>query len=614
MVGKDNNGRGKAASHQNNVLLILIMDAHDLYSALWRKIVISKQEKRVSVDLKAFRTESEIISYVRQLLDESELLQKIQFVGDSKNESKAIECRKIGNESFHPKIKKYIKAIECYNESIALSNANSESLAIAYANRSAICFELKEYHDCLENIRLAQQNPYPAHLLPKLLKRKTDCLELINNHMDQSKPDDALREPKLCYNTNPKIPHISDCLELKEDDHFGRHLVTNRNLSAGDLIIMEKPFSAMLEGKYRYLNCDNCLQDNFLTLIPCNHCSITMFCSEICRQKAYESYHRIECPIIKHMRLLFTKVILMALRTTTMAISTFGYDLEELRQHVETLDKTSLNAFELDWRNVHAKEIYSTIHVLATNQSLRSPSDLTQRAIYAIVMSEALLNYTPLKKLCGSNESHRNLIRLLNFRHSQTAPVNMHSTAYMNYCPDEIEQFQHHDIGCVSLPILSMINHSCAPNMVRMTLSNGHIVALLNRPIEKGGQLYDNYGYHHCLETLSERQIGLLKQYCFKCQCEACKNNYPLYHDLQHAKLSTGIKNPINTFELDVLRKHDIGMALKKIPEYCKFLNEYDYQYPNYEVSSVQEALLRCFQIVYSIQSRKMKYRGFCSF
>ncbi|XP_055533019.1 uncharacterized protein LOC129723079 isoform X2 [Wyeomyia smithii] len=118
--------------------------------------------------------------------------------------------------------------------------------------------------------------------------------------------------------------------------------------------------------------------------------------------------------------------------------------------------------------------------------------------------------------------------------------------------------------------------------------------------------------YHHCLETLSERQIGLRGQYCFRCQCEACKNNYPLYYDLDHAQLPPGVVNPINTEELEELRKHNLKTALKKIPEYCQFLNEFDTQYPNYEVSSVQEALLRCFQIAYAYQTRKLNYRSLC--
>ncbi|XP_053683937.1 SET and MYND domain-containing protein 4 [Sabethes cyaneus] len=586
------------------------MDAYDLYSAVWRRIVISGKETQVTSDLKACRTNIEIINYVHQIVKESGLMDQIQFKEDAKNEAKAIVCRKKGNDFFNPKIKRYIKAIECYNESIALCEPGSEALAIAYANRSAICFELKEYRDCLENIRLAEENPYPGHLIPKLNKRKTDCLSMLNNNLDESEEQ---KQPKLCNKPNRLVPHVSDCLELKEDDKFGRYLITNRNLCAGDLVVIEKPFSFLLAAKLRYLNCDFCQKDRFLTLIPCSHCTVTMFCSEICRQKAQQGYHRIECPGIRNMQQLFTKVILMAMRTTTTAIATFNFDLNEMQKHLQSIENLSVNPFQLDWNTISAKEIYNTIHKLATNQNLRTASDLTQRSVYAIILSDILLNKSPLKHICGSNESHSDLIRNLLFHHAQTAPVNMHSMMYMDYCPEENEQFQQAPLGCGSFPILSNINHSCAPNLVRITLPNGHVAALINRPIKKGDQLYDNYGYHHCLETLSERQIGLRGQYCFRCQCEACKNNYPLYYDLGHANLPPFVKNPIINDELDGLRKHDIKTALKKIPDYCQFLNAFDDQYPNYELSSVQEALLRCFQIVYACQTRKLKYKKVCS-
>lgn len=469
------------------------MEAYDLYSALWKKIVISGQQSYVGERIKACIADKEIISYVRSLLHDFLLQDMINIKGDGKDESRAITRRKEGNKYFHPNVKQYIKAVQCYNESIALAEDNSETLAIAYANRSAVCFELKEYNECLININLAQKNGYPSHLMHKLAKREADCMKNLNDN--KQLPDIcSQREVKLSYKPNPKIPHISDCLEMREDELFGRYIVTNRNLSAGDMVIVEKPFSRLLIAELRHLNCDYCHKDNFLTLIPCKNCSVTMFCSENCNKKANESYHRIECPVIKDMYELYTKVILMALRTTTMAISTFDHNLEELRLHIESIDEASLNPFKLNWNTIDPKEIYSTIHILATNQKIRSYNDLIQRAIFTIVMSDLLFDKTELGKLCDDNQSYRELIESLIFRHSQTAPVNMHSLMYMNFCPSKEEKFQCENLGCGSFPILSLINHSCAPNVVRLTVPNGDVVAFLNRPIAKGGQLFDNYG------------------------------------------------------------------------------------------------------------------------
>ncbi|XP_062716814.1 SET and MYND domain-containing protein 4 [Aedes albopictus] len=593
----------------------MALDAYDIYSALWKHIVTSNQREDVVNGIKACISDSEIISFVRRVADNSigEPFELKDLERDCKNEAKAIECRKLGNEKFHPKVKKYIEAVAYYNESIALSEDGSETLAIAYANRSAVCYELEEYADCLQNIRLARENSYPENLTFKLDNREKGCLKrLAENDHKQLEKDDVPRKPKLSYEPNPKIPRISDCLELKEDDQFGRHLVTNRNLSVGDIVIEEAPFSSLLVSDRRYMHCDYCHDDQFLTLIPCKSCTVTMFCSTNCQQKAVDTYHRIECSVIKDMHFLFTKVILMALRTTTTAISTFDYNLKELRLHVESIDEKSMNPFKLDWSSIDSKQVYSTIHILATNQSLRSASDLVQRSVYAIIMSELLFRNTELGKLCDDQESH-DLIRTLLFRHAQASPVSMHSTMFMEYTPKEYEKYSPLKVGCGSFPILSMINHSCAPNLERMTLPNGNVMALVNRPIKKGGQLFDNYGYHHCLESLEKRQNGLFEQYSFRCQCEACKLKYPLFIRLPHAKLPPGVRPPIDYDEMDRLAQHDMATALRKIPEYCWYLNMLDPQYPNYEVSSVQEALVKCYHVVYAKKSRKARYKDLCN-
>lgn len=71
--------------------------------------------------------------------------------------------------------------------------------------------------------------------------------------------------------------------------------------------------------------------------------------------------------------------------------------------------------------------------------------------------------------------------------------------------------------------------------------------------------------------------------------------------------------HPINNDEFEQLREHDMQTALKKMPDYCRFINTFDGQYPCYDVSSVQEALLRCFQVIFATQTRKLKYKDLSS-
>ncbi|XP_055593209.1 SET and MYND domain-containing protein 4 [Uranotaenia lowii] len=590
------------------------LDAYDLYAKLWVMIVKNGQKETFEKNLKACQTDYEIITFCRRELEKSGLLKDLMpHVDDCKDETLAIAHRKEGNQYFHPRIKRYTDACEFYNQSIAVSPVGSESMGIAYANRSAVCFELREYEDCLLNIRLAMENNYPKHLIPKLEKRMAECLKLASKTPNVKKANDR-QQPKLSYKSNPKIPHISSCLELKEDPQFGRYLVTNRDVKAGDILIMEEPFSSILLTDLKYSTCDFCHEDLFLRLIPCEGCTVTMFCSNACKDKAYQAYHRIECPIVKEARTLVTKVIFMAFRTTTTAISTFDNNFDELKSHVQNIDETTLNPFQFDWNTITARERYSTIHALATNKNLRTPSDLLQRSIYAIVLSDALFNKTWLKDICDGTESHRDFVRVLIFHHSQTSPVNMHSTMYINYRPNTADVHAHDNLGCGAFPILSMINHSCSPNMVRITLPDGRNMAFLNRPLKKGDQIFDNYGFHHCLDTFKERQSGLEQQYCFKCQCEACEKDYPLFNELPQLIILKLSDQPISPRELDLLSRHDLETAREKVPTYCRFLNNYDDQYPQFLISSVQEALLRCFHIIFAKQSHKLKYKDLCEF
>lgn len=49
------------------------------------------------------------------------------------------------------------------------------------------------------------------------------------------------------------------------------------------------------------------------------------------------------------------------------------------------------------------------------------------------------------------------------------------------------------EIGAGAYAFMSLLNHSCAPNVVRHCHGNTIVLRAI-RPIEIGQQLYDNYG------------------------------------------------------------------------------------------------------------------------
>lgn len=57
-----------------------------------------------------------------------------------------------------------------------------EELALGYANRSAVLFQLKEYELCIRDITRAFDNSYPNNLMYKLFERKARCLKALREY------------------------------------------------------------------------------------------------------------------------------------------------------------------------------------------------------------------------------------------------------------------------------------------------------------------------------------------------------------------------------------------------------------------------------------------------
>ncbi|XP_052890927.1 SET and MYND domain-containing protein 4 [Anopheles moucheti] len=522
---------------------------------------------------------------------------RLDLRADVKDNVKAQSLRTRGNALFHPKVKRYIEALKCYNESIAFSEKGTEDRAIAYANRSMICYEMHRYEECLENIRLARDSNYPERLANKLVKREEDAkkalLAAANNQPGMKvgkETEPHVSEVKLSYNALETVPQVAACLELSESDKFGRYVVTNRNLNAGDVVIIERPFCRLLRDVYRCIRCDFCLKESLFTLLPCESCTVSMYCTTECMDKAYKQYHRIECPIIRDMWRIFTKLPVLSMRVVTTAINSFDYNLQAMREHLAELNEKKVNAFTMDWTKATPRDIYNTVHVLETNANVRDSKDRMVRVFFTTIIHKLLVERTELGKICGLDFGLSELLDDLLLRHLQTSPVNMHSLHYMEYLPaQQLYEIENHASAC--FPLLSMLNHSCAPNVTRVTLIDGRCAVMVNRPIPKGGQLYDNYGMHHSVMSRKERKYALAKQYRFTCKCEACINDYPLYPDLP--SIDTTQHGMIDTEAIHAeLVLHNVEQAKELLPKLRRYLNDIGHQYPVSGSHSVTDTFL----------------------
>lgn len=192
-----------------------------------------------------------------------------------KDDDKAAMFRSMGNRA-HDK-KQFFDALLNFNKSLCFAQSHP-SLALCYANRAAVFLELKLYDRCLYNLQLSRMcNNYPMDLvLNREIGYLEKCVILLKNRRDNDLGVDGklvIEEfLKLSYPANSKVPFAAGCLEVKENKDFGRYVVTNRDLKAGDIIAITPNIYNAINPAARFHHCSFCLKSNDMDLIPCPGC------------------------------------------------------------------------------------------------------------------------------------------------------------------------------------------------------------------------------------------------------------------------------------------------------------------------------------------------------
>lgn len=471
---------------------------------------------------------------------------------------KSTQAREYGNERFRDK--NYWESLMFYSKSLALAPKGSMEFALALGNRSACLLKLDFPEKALKDIEEAMALSEDVAHRNKLFSRKEKCEErCLAKHCNGLKLETSL-VPLLSRGKSDFFDSASSALKLSSNDTLGRHLIASEDVKTGEVLIVEKPFSSVLLPDHYYTHCANCFC-RCIQLIPCSHCPTSMYCSEKCLKTSLNKNHRIECAVLDVLtKLKAWRMELLALRILIEA-SNQGEKLENFFQEVSEYSSDSVN-INISVNNSYSEDssentfysYNSTKHItsynLVANTDKRSVADLFYRALIVSVLVVFLEKCTNFFNF----SEEKDLRKLKNFsgglmlRYMQSLPCNAH----------EVSEFRRDgsvEIGAGLYNTLSLINHSCDPNVVRHCY--GDVVVLRSiRPIAKGEevrplylcrkcfliflptetiylfQIVDNYGYHYATHTFGERQAALCKQYYFSCRCQACQELWPLYDDL----------------------------------------------------------------------------------
>ncbi|KAL8624076.1 hypothetical protein ACOMHN_019498 [Nucella lapillus] len=523
------------------------------------------------------------VERLRVVLSTEEALCRLtpDIAREEKSVDRAESLRSAGNEHF--KCARYDRALSCYSDAVryaphpAHDSSDSSVLALSLGNRSAALFHLKKFHSCLADIDNALEAGFPPTSLHKLLDRRgKSCLVLKQKRaateafqqarealLTQSTLQDKSRQdmvrltdqfiakcqtlPEMGENSGaesvenmvhepvPKLKEASseilsaaEFLVLKEEEGRGRGLYAKRDIKIGEVLIVEKPYASVVLPDYCQTHCHHCCTRCFGPL-PCEKCVEVVFCSASCRQAA-QTYHTVECGLMDHLQKADVRLGHLALKMVAKA----GYAyLKEQRHAFE--DKTSHDSSVLgfDEKGVYDSENYPTMYHLVGHSDQRTVRNLWSRTLKAVFLVKCLeqTGFFPSQDSPAVEDRRQEDLCYVGshiLRHLMMLPCNAHEVSEMGVNWQEPSQSQTLEIGSAIYPVLSLINHSCDPSVVRHSYGNVCVVRAI-RGIAAGGELFDNYGALYPVMGKGDRQDHLQEQYYFTCQCAACVHDWPLY-------------------------------------------------------------------------------------
>lgn len=451
------------------------------------------------------------------------------------------------------KKRKLKESITRYNSAIQFAPDKSEALALAYGNRSAAYYHLEQYSLSIVDLDLAIENDYEKYKsIQKLLVRKCNCLiglkrfreaRVVLKRIEEPDSEDHCLARRLeaidmfedCYSP---VPHLDDALrfrmklrkilgssfgdnslytkkiEMRFKPSVQRYVVAKEDIEPGDVLLVERAYCSVLLAHHETKYCHHCCRSLDWTItglnsIPCANCVEVMFCSVKCRD-AGSKYHRYECgylPLLHQMGIghLALRIFLSTDMETALA-SVEKYSSIDHLSHMKTEPTENLTS------------TYDAVYCLHRHLDNITPHDQYRYSKHVCM----LLNI--LKHSGFDLSEHRVKIGNVLLLHVLQMIINAHSIQQMvDKEPESIyELTEDVSIASALFPSLSMINHSCRPNVYPTFEMGTFVILRASRPIPAGSEVFACYGYHYATQSVDIRRNELYQQYNFECRCSVC--------------------------------------------------------------------------------------------
>ncbi|KAL5110703.1 SET and MYND domain-containing protein 4 [Taenia crassiceps] len=356
----------------------------------------------------------------------------------------------------------------------------------------------------------------------------------------------------------------------------GWALEVTRDVSVGEVLIVDKPYASVLMKKFLHMYCYHCYKRCF-NLKPCNDCAFVGFCSPSCAKSAVKrdggrgdglGYHVSDCgglvpclqldsyagwpkeskdsvggPIVSHLSFAcIANTSPDCLLDYVCSTGRYAKQAEGGKGHQAFVGSSVRDVAP----SVLDPSDYSAAAWLVACSEYRSRADLWQRTVAAVFLTYCLslggypmawfgetdLFYTPPSPENRPDRLPASWIAACMLYHLQSVPVNGHT-----YVDDvfnslkNLSSYRMREIFSALYPTLSLVNHSCDPSTFRTCASGATCFLSTLRPLKAGTEIFDCYINCFSLKPRADRQSELSSHYLFQCACEACVKDWPTLFD-----------------------------------------------------------------------------------
>lgn len=345
-------------------------------------------------------------------------------------------------------------------------------------------------------------------LLEYEVSKLKENLKKVGVPKNQSKTKPLPVMMQVASNKSESEKSTSASLKLVESAEAGKYFVANNDIAAAETLLVEKAKCACLYPKNFGTHCNHCFA-RLVAPIGCTECASVAFCSTECRDVALATYHKFEC---KYLDLLIGSGMSILCHLA----------LKLVLQH-----KTPEKAIEEGKR---------LAVVFCKNSKMRSNEDFFKRGL----MSTFLLRVLQKTEFFGRRTTEsaeptaqEMQIGVLMLSYLQALQFNAHEIYETISSGHKFVKSRINYIGVGIYEAGAMFNHDCYPSITRF-FNLTHLIFNSIRPHHAGDVVAENYGPIFTKQTLQERQRNLASRYWFKCECRACRENWPVLQKLNN--------------------------------------------------------------------------------